>query len=112
MSVRTCRQCGCTDERACAGGCSWVDVDLCSACLPVMGEHGLGGPGLEAVREGLCPNHGTPLERRDEYGWCAECDNGWSCEGDHYYSVLVIAPDFSKLTEQLEKARRGAKAES
>lgn len=29
-----CRACGCTDERACEGGCAWVDVDhtLCSTC--------------------------------------------------------------------------------
>ena len=33
---RTCRVCGCTDERACEGGCSWVPDpeggDLCSRC--------------------------------------------------------------------------------
>ena len=38
--VSTCRVCGCTDERACAGGCSWVEDpqllgDLCSSCLPL-----------------------------------------------------------------------------
>lgn len=32
-----CRVCGCTDERACPGGCYWVPdpeqlVDLCSDC--------------------------------------------------------------------------------
>lgn len=27
-----CWQCGCTDERACPGGCWWVADDLCSAC--------------------------------------------------------------------------------
>jgi hypothetical protein len=27
-----CRVCGCTDERACPGGCSWVEPELCSAC--------------------------------------------------------------------------------
>ena len=31
---RACRVCGCTDERACPGGCSWVEADLCSACAP------------------------------------------------------------------------------
>ena len=34
-AVRTCRQCGCTDVRACrvAGvPCCWVQDDLCSAC--------------------------------------------------------------------------------
>lgn len=33
--VRTCRVCGCTDERACMtieGPCYWVAEDLCSAC--------------------------------------------------------------------------------
>lgn len=30
-----CRVCGCTDDRACAGGCYWVNSehDLCSACV-------------------------------------------------------------------------------
>lgn len=27
-----CRECGCTDDRACPGGCWWVEPDLCSAC--------------------------------------------------------------------------------
>lgn len=30
-----CGLCGCTDELACPGGCSWVAPDLCSKCLPV-----------------------------------------------------------------------------
>jgi ParB family chromosome partitioning protein len=37
FDVPTCRTCGCTDEHACDGGCSWVEDpqglgDLCSAC--------------------------------------------------------------------------------
>jgi hypothetical protein len=36
-----CRVCGCTEERACAGGCWWVDDgpgggDLCSACAGTL----------------------------------------------------------------------------
>lgn len=36
-----CRVCGCTDEHACEGGCSWVpdpacEGDLCSRCLPAV----------------------------------------------------------------------------
>lgn len=27
-----CHVCGCTDDRACAGGCSWMTPDLCSGC--------------------------------------------------------------------------------
>ena len=36
---RTCIYCGCTDARACAGGCSWVvtfqfgNVGVCSSCI-------------------------------------------------------------------------------
>lgn len=29
---RSCSVCGCTDDRACPGGCAWVADDLCSAC--------------------------------------------------------------------------------
>lgn len=27
-----CKECGCTNDRACPGGCSWVEPNLCSAC--------------------------------------------------------------------------------
>jgi len=28
-----CRVCGCDDQHACEGGCSWVDgADICSVC--------------------------------------------------------------------------------
>lgn len=38
-ALPACRVCGCTDAKACAGGCSWVpdpwqNDALCSACLP------------------------------------------------------------------------------
>lgn len=39
---RACRECGCTDTRACVlviggeqrGRCQWLEYDLCSACTP------------------------------------------------------------------------------
>jgi hypothetical protein len=38
LGIRQCRVCGCTDELACIGpggiGCEWVELDLCSACVP------------------------------------------------------------------------------
>jgi hypothetical protein len=34
LCVRRCRVCRCTDEDGCDGGCSWVEPDLCSACVP------------------------------------------------------------------------------
>lgn len=27
-----CKICGCSDEKACEGGCVWVDENLCSKC--------------------------------------------------------------------------------
>jgi hypothetical protein len=34
LGIRQCRACGCTDEYACEGGCSWAQEDLCSNCAP------------------------------------------------------------------------------
>lgn len=40
--VRICRGCGCTDDRACPGGCHWVLLDLdaptgvCSTCAEAV----------------------------------------------------------------------------
>lgn len=42
--VRQCVVCGCTEERACEGGCGWVDDpeglgrDICSSCVDAMGD--------------------------------------------------------------------------
>jgi len=33
IEIRTCRGCGCTDGRACFGGCSWATEDVCSTCF-------------------------------------------------------------------------------
>ncbi len=30
-----CRICGCTENHACAGGCYWVEPDVCSECQPM-----------------------------------------------------------------------------
>jgi len=34
LKERTCKRCGCTTSRACAGGCAWVlGTDVCERCL-------------------------------------------------------------------------------
>lgn len=41
IGIRACRVCGCTDDCACPGGCSWVAPDLCSSCALALAEtHG------------------------------------------------------------------------
>jgi hypothetical protein len=32
MTDAVCRVCGCSDERACPGGCVWAEPNLCSRC--------------------------------------------------------------------------------
>ena len=29
-----CRACGCKEWEACAGGCAWAELDLCTSCAP------------------------------------------------------------------------------
>ncbi|MBA7493901.1 hypothetical protein ES702_04466 [subsurface metagenome] len=33
-----CKYCGCTDEKACVGGCSWAKDYVCSNCLYSLGS--------------------------------------------------------------------------
>lgn len=75
LGIRACRECGCTDDQACDGGCEWVEDDLCSRCamLQRTARHDPGvylGPccmcdGTESVnnvimlsRRGAVPGHG------------------------------------------------------
>lgn len=55
----TCRVCGCEDDRACPGGCSWVDAEhtICSACAgtPADLEHTLRWAGIVMRNHGLTP---------------------------------------------------------
>jgi hypothetical protein len=37
FEAEVCRGCGCTEARACAGGCFWVGRGLCSRCVPGFG---------------------------------------------------------------------------
>jgi len=32
LGLMKCKYCGCTDDNACEGGCSWVAKDVCSKC--------------------------------------------------------------------------------
>lgn len=32
VQEQVCRVCGCTWNNACAGGCWWVECDLCNQC--------------------------------------------------------------------------------
>jgi hypothetical protein len=51
-----CRVCGCSNLSACAGGCWWVEDDLCSSCVPMSDDEAFGTdttPEIERELDGL-----------------------------------------------------------
>ncbi len=45
-----CRQCGCSQNNGCLGGCYWVEPDLCSSCqVTTERKIKIKGPGLNAL---------------------------------------------------------------
>ncbi|WCO67891.1 hypothetical protein PO878_04030 [Iamia majanohamensis] len=42
------------------------------------------------LAEGLCPTHLTPLERRDDYGWCEDCGYGHSLHGGQHTAHVEV----------------------
>lgn len=86
-----CIACGCTEERACPGGCSWVSISppKCSAC----DDEECGLEDIEAVdhpeprgtffSDELCPASPTPAVHVPLYvdensGYCARCRIGFA----------------------------------
>jgi hypothetical protein len=57
-----CRGCGCTEENACAGGCSWVEPDLCSRCASTQREQR--SAGARATRSVVAEARTDPGGRR------------------------------------------------
>lgn len=62
-----CRLCGCTEDHACEGGCSWVAEDLCSACLEKVFKMGLVAMPALVKAQGvlaryLPPDSGVPAQ--------------------------------------------------
>jgi hypothetical protein len=64
-----CRHCGCTTNRACPGGCSWVSINppVCSGCQPPAGDQD----------NQACPERGgaehAPLWLNRNSGFCLAC---------------------------------------
>lgn len=74
---RSCRVCGCTDDRACVDPvtgepCHWVEDDLCSACAEREYVEQLErDPFVRKLRKGWCPHPcGTLLPSVDD---CRRC---------------------------------------
>jgi hypothetical protein len=76
-----CIACGCTEERACVGGCSWVSIrpPKCSACFDEDGEPFAVGAeegglfGIERCPASETPAPNAPLYVDDVTCYCARC---------------------------------------
>jgi hypothetical protein len=80
-----CIACGCTDDRACPGGCSWISHNppKCSACFDQDGDP-LEVAGEDNVFYGAerCPASPTgaphtPIWITEVTGYCARCRCGF-----------------------------------
>ncbi len=50
-SIMKCMFCGCTDDNACPGGCSWVEFNVCSRCKDrLRGNELISGAEIKALR--------------------------------------------------------------
>jgi hypothetical protein len=74
--MRSCTGCGCTDERACPGGCEWASLDppLCSACADGDFEY----PREREPDTSGCPalpivGPHTPIWTDAATGYCVRC---------------------------------------
>lgn len=93
-----CCLCGCTDERACPGGCSWISFHppVCSACEDIAAEimqmkeeqHAQAAPPtIRAISSGLFGNQNCPASSRaqthsllwldETTGYCLRCREGF-----------------------------------
>jgi hypothetical protein len=84
MAKLKCRSCGCTDDRACPGGCSWVSLNppICSACVDEALPAGIGSAALldddGSLSGDLCPASAAPAPHKPIFlsntdGYCAAC---------------------------------------
>lgn len=76
-----CIGCGCTEERACLGGCSWISVNppKCSACFDAdgepfaVGDRDEGRFGFERCPASDVPMPHVPLFAGEATCYCARC---------------------------------------
>lgn len=78
-----CSGCGCTNERACPGGCSWVSMNppVCSACVDGELDGGIGAAAVLDQPGEICPASRAfhkPIWTSAHGGHCVACGQGFS----------------------------------
>lgn len=70
----TCRFCGCTESRACPGGCSWHKPGYCSSCAEIhLSELVDSAINFSRVPGALLA--GRPCRIEDDAGWVTVFDH-------------------------------------
>lgn len=78
-----CAGCGCTEERACPGGCHWISVNppICSACddgFDISGPFSADECFVEAADGTRTPTTHAQLWTSNTEGYCARCGVGFT----------------------------------
>jgi hypothetical protein len=74
-----CIGCGCTEERACVGGCHWVSVNppVCSSCDEASRKVDSGFFNQERCRASDIGAVHAPIWIGENTGYCARCGDGF-----------------------------------
>jgi hypothetical protein len=85
-----CEGCGCTNERACPGGCCWISLDppLCSACanrdeleeacfLPPRADEPAAFFNAERCPASATPALHAPIWLTESESYCTRCRQGF-----------------------------------
>ncbi len=76
INEQKCRVCGCTQNRACRGGCYWVEKDLCSSCAEcnICGDKESDLVECETCGEYVCSDSERCSETLNEdIHYCKDC---------------------------------------
>jgi len=66
LGLMKCKYCGCTDDHACEGGCSWVAKDVCSKCAEKLVRVVKNAQGNGAILSEGVESHSTGILRNRE----------------------------------------------
>jgi len=102
-SSPACRACGCTDERACEGGCWWALPGLCSRCAtPTQREDAQRAALAELFARGDAYGTDVPLSLVDIYMLVMACQLTLTHPGVEPHVAARIADLGRHLQEAVE----------
>ena len=99
ISDTTCRICGCTDVRACPGGCFWVEPDLCSKCYEKLKAESI--VRSATVHESMDPDSVEVTIRKDKFG-----DFQYTGFTIKVYGDFISYPSAAAVMHKLLRARK------